>query len=140
VICRDSQGQVLHMSSQISPPCSPNVGEAWAALLACSIAASLSYRHFILKGDSEVVIHALNNSNSVRDWRISSVILDCLDSIPDASVWEAHKIKRSSNFCAHSIARWVATRSHSGSIPYSSISSLFPSPASGVDSLPLCLL
>jgi ribonuclease HI len=140
VICRDSQGQVLHMSSQISPPCTPNVGEARAALLACSVAASLSYSHFIIEGDSEVVIHALNNPNSVRDWRISSVILDCLDTIPEASVWEAQKIKRSSNFCAHSIACWAAARSHSGSIPYSSIPSLFLSPASGVDSLPLCVL
>jgi hypothetical protein len=52
-----------------------------------------------------VVIHALNNPNSVRDWRISFIILDCLDFIPDASVWEAKKIKRSFNFCAHSIAR-----------------------------------
>jgi hypothetical protein len=30
-VCRDSQGRVLHMSSQISSPCSPNVGEARAA-------------------------------------------------------------------------------------------------------------
>jgi hypothetical protein len=51
VICHDSQGQVLHMSSQISPSCSPNVGEARAAQLACSIADSLSYNHFILEGD-----------------------------------------------------------------------------------------
>jgi hypothetical protein len=49
VICHDSQGQVLHMSSQISPSCSPNVGEARAAQLACSIADSLSYNHFILE-------------------------------------------------------------------------------------------
>jgi ribonuclease HI len=117
VICRDSQGQVLHLSSQISPPCSPNVGEARAAQLACSVAAALSYNHFILEGDSEVVIHALNNPNSARDWRISSVILDCLDSIPDASVWEAKKIKRSSNFCAHSIARWAAARSILAAFP-----------------------
>jgi hypothetical protein len=77
------------MSSQISPSCSPNVGKARAAQMACSIAASLSYNQFILEGEPEVVVHALNNPNSVRDWRISSVILDSLDSIPDASVWEA---------------------------------------------------
>jgi hypothetical protein len=117
MVCRDSRGQVLHMSSQISPSCSPNVGEARAAQMACLVAASLSYNHFILEGDSEVVIHALNNPNSVRDWRISSIILDSIDSIPAASVWEAQKIKRSFNFCAHSIARWATARSHSGSIP-----------------------
>jgi hypothetical protein len=140
VVCCDSRGQILHMSSQISPACSPNVGEARVAQLACSIAASLSYNQFILEGDSEVVVHALNNPNSIRDWKISFVILDSLDSIPDASVWEAKKIKRSINFCAHSIARWAAARSHSGSIPFSSIPSLFSSPSSGEDPLPLCLL
>jgi hypothetical protein len=101
VVYRDSRGQVLHMSSQISPPCSPNVGEAQAAQLACSIASSLSYDKFILKGDSQVVVHALKNPNSIRDWRISFVILDSLYSIPFASVWEVRKIKRSINFCAH---------------------------------------
>ena len=40
VVCRDSLGRVLHLSSQISPPCSLNVGEAHAALLACSLASS----------------------------------------------------------------------------------------------------
>jgi hypothetical protein len=93
------------MSSQISPSYSPNVGKARVAQLACSIAASLSYNQFIHEGDSKVVVHALNNPNSIRDWKISSVILDSLDSIPDASVWEAKKIKISINFCAHSIAR-----------------------------------
>jgi hypothetical protein len=128
------------MSSQISPSCSPNVGEARAAQMACLVAASLSYNHFILEGDSEVVIHALNNPNSVRDWRISSVILDSIDSIPVASVWEALKIKRSFNFCAHFITRWTAVRSHYDNIPYSSLSYLFSSPVSGEDPIPVCLL
>jgi hypothetical protein len=129
------------MSSQISPPCSPNVGEARAAQLPCSLAASLSYDKFILGGDSEVVVHALKSPNSIRAWRISSIILDSLDSIPDASVWEAKKIKRSFNFRAHSVARWAAARSHFGSILFSCIPSLFSSsPFSGEDSLLLCLL
>ena len=59
VVCCDSLGWVLHLSSQISPLCSPNVGEAHAALLACSIASSLSFDKFILEGDSEVAVHAL---------------------------------------------------------------------------------
>ena len=91
------------MSSQISPPCFPNVGEAWAAQLACSIASSLSYDKFILEGDSKVVVHALKNPNSIRDWRISSIILDSLDSIPFTSVWEVRKIKRSSKFYTHTV-------------------------------------
>ena len=140
VVCRDSRGQVLHLSSQISLPCSPNVGEAWPAQLACFIASSLSYDMFILEGDSEVVVHALNNPNSVRDWRISSVILNSLDSIPFTSVWEVRKIKRSANFYGHSAARWAAARSHSDSISFSFIPSLFSSPSSGENPLFVCLL
>jgi hypothetical protein len=113
------------MFSKISPPSTPNVGEALAAQLACSLAAMFSFDHFILKGDSEVVIHALQNPNSIRDWRISTIILDILDSIPHSSVWEAKNIKRSVNFCAHSIARWAAAESHSDSILLSQHSHLF---------------
>jgi hypothetical protein len=128
------------LSSHISSPCSPNVGEARATLLACSIASFNSFDKFILEGDFEVVVHALQNPNSIRDWRISSVILDCLDTIPTTSVWEVRKVKISINFCAHFVTRWVATGSHSGSIPVSSIPSLFSSPSRGEDPLSACLL
>jgi hypothetical protein len=140
VVCCDSHGRVLHLSSQVSPPCTPNVGEAHAALLACSTARSLSFDKFILEGDSEVMVHALLNPNSIRDWRISSVILDCLDTIPNSSIWEVRKVKRSVNFCAHSVTCWAAAGSHSGSISLSSIPSLFPSTSSGDDHPSICLL
>ena len=74
------------MLSKISPPCTPNIGEALAAQLACSLATTFSFDHYILEGDSEVVIHALQNPNSIRDWRISYIILDILDSIPTSSI------------------------------------------------------
>ena len=138
-ICRDSKGQVLHMFSQISPPCSPNVGEALAAQLACSLATTFSIYHFILEGDSEVVVHALQNPNSIRDWRISSVILDILYSVPIAFVWEGRQIKRSVNLCVLSVVRWAAVGSHSN-ISTSFISFLFSSPTSGEDSHSVCLL
>ena len=73
------------MISQISP-CSFNVGEALAVQLAISLASFFHIDRFILECDSEVVIHALQNSNSIQDWRISSVILDSLDTIPSAFV------------------------------------------------------
>ena len=121
-------------------PCSLNVGEALVAQLACSLATTYSISHFIIEGDSKVVIHALQNPNSIRDWRISSIILDTLDSISIASLWEARKIQRSVNFCAHSIARWIAAGAYSGSIPTSSTLFLFSSPHSGGDSHDVCLL
>jgi hypothetical protein len=53
------------MFSQISLPCSPNVGEARAAQLAYALASTLSIDKFILEGDSEVVVYALQNPNSI---------------------------------------------------------------------------
>jgi hypothetical protein len=44
------------MVSQLSPPCHPNYGEALAAKLAVSLASSLQLDHFILEGDSQVVL------------------------------------------------------------------------------------
>jgi ribonuclease HI len=133
-------GRILHLSSNISPSCTPNVGEARAALLACSTAVSLSYDNFILEGDSEVVVLSLQHPNSVRDWRISSVILDCLDTILPSSSWEVRKVKRSANFCAHSVARWAAAGFHSGSIPISTFPSIISSTACGEDPFPVCFL
>jgi hypothetical protein len=128
MVCKDSLGRILHLSTNLSPSCTPNVGEARAALLACSIVASLSYDKFILEGDSEVVVLSLKHPNSVQDWRISSVILDCLDYIPPTSSWEVRKVKRSANFCVHSVAHWATVGFHSGSIPISSFPFIISSP------------
>jgi hypothetical protein len=127
VVCNDNKGHILHATSQISHSYSPNEGEALAAQLAISIAKSLKMDHFIIEGNSKVVINFLSNPNLIRDWRISSLILDSLDSISSASFWETRKISRSANFCTHSMARWAATGSYSGSIPLSSIPFVFSS-------------
>jgi hypothetical protein len=84
-----------------------------------------------------VVVLSLQHPNSVRDWTISSVILD---SIPPSSSWEVQKVKRSANFCAHSVARWVAAGFHSGSIPIFIFPSIISSTACGEDPFPVCLL
>jgi hypothetical protein len=123
-ICRNSSGHIVHSISQISLPCSPNEGEALATLLAISLANSLHLDRFIIEGDFELVIHALQNPNSI-------LILDSLDSIPSTSFWEARKISRSTNFCAHSVARWAAAKFHSGSVPSSSLSFILSSPSTG---------
>jgi hypothetical protein len=132
-MCCNSDGQIIHMSSQISPSCTPNIGEALAAQLAISLACSFSLDQFILEGDSAVVIQALNHPFSVLDWRISSIIFESLDSISSASSWEARKINRSTNFYAHSMARWAAAKSHFGNIPFSYSYPSSSSLASGID-------
>jgi hypothetical protein len=123
-ICRDDKGHILQAISQISISCSPNVGEAMAAQLAISLALSLKKDRFIIEGDSEVVVLSLKNPNFVRDWRISAIILNSLESIPSTSLWEVRNISRSANFCAHSMAHWAAAGSYSGSIPMSAFPTL----------------
>ena len=64
------------------------------------------------------------------------LFLNILDSIPISFVWEARNIKRSVNFCAHSVARWAAAESHSSNILTSSIPFLLSSLVQGDDSFP----
>jgi hypothetical protein len=95
-----------------------------AAQLAISLALTLKKDRFIIEGDSEVVVLSLKNPNFVRDWRISAIILNSLDSIPSTSLWEVRNILRSVNFCANSMARWAAAGSYSDSIPMSAFPTL----------------
>jgi hypothetical protein len=59
VVCRDSNGSILKAISRVSPPCTPNYGEAQRALLAASLAVSLNLSNFSIEGDSLIVILAL---------------------------------------------------------------------------------
>jgi hypothetical protein len=62
-VCRNSEGRILHMASQISSPCNPNYGEALVVKLTVSLATSLYLDHFILEGDLQVVISTLRHPN-----------------------------------------------------------------------------
>lgn len=85
--------------SKISRPCHPNYGEALATCLAGTMISSLNLNRFIIEGDSQIVILALQNSSLFQDWRISSLIFDFLDSIPTSSSWEVKKVNKNANFC-----------------------------------------
>ena len=85
VVCRNSEGQIIYLTSQISSSCSPNMGEALAAQLAISLTHSLLLDRFILEGDSIVVTQALKHTNSTFNWRISPINLESLDAIHFAS-------------------------------------------------------
>jgi ribonuclease HI len=65
-VCRNSKGNIIKAISQINPPCDPNYGEALAAQLAASLAASMKLKNFIIEGDSQVVITALQNPLSLK--------------------------------------------------------------------------
>lgn len=62
VVIRDSFGQVLaSLSEQITLPFSSDLVEAMAAPRAISFAAKLGFLRFILEGDSELIIKALQS-------------------------------------------------------------------------------
>lgn len=84
-ICGNSTRKIIYLSSLISSPCFANVGEALATQLAISLDCLLNFDRFILKGDSVMVIQALNQPSSDLDWRISPIILESLANIPSTS-------------------------------------------------------
>jgi hypothetical protein len=116
-VCRDSKGKIIKAIAQTNPSCEPTYGEALAAQLAASLAAGLKLTKFSLEGDSQIVINALTTPSITVDWHIESVIANALTLIPSSSLWEAKKIHRSANFCAHHVAYWAAARVFSGCIP-----------------------
>jgi hypothetical protein len=66
------------------------MGESLAANLATSLASSLNIKRFILEGDSQIVILALQQPNIAQDWWISSTIHKIIDYIPVDSLWLAY--------------------------------------------------
>ncbi|GLT68009.1 hypothetical protein SLA2020_402740 [Shorea laevis] len=73
-VCRNHHGNIIQIVTEISPPCSPNTGEAIAARLAFQLASSLHLNRVIFEGDSQVVISGLSNPVITQDWRIHSLI------------------------------------------------------------------
>jgi hypothetical protein len=80
------------------------MGEALAANLAVSLAISLNIQRFILEGDSQIVILALQEPEIAQDWRISLTIHHTIDSILVDSFLTARNVNISANFCAHYVA------------------------------------
>jgi hypothetical protein len=82
VVCRDCNGSILKAISQVSPPCTPNYGEAQGALLAASLAASLHLTNFSIEGDSLIVISALQFLAIITNWQIEKLIIDTSAFLP----------------------------------------------------------
>jgi hypothetical protein len=117
-VCRNSNGVILKILSQIRPSCSPAIGEALAAQLASELAISLQLYQVILKGDSSLVISALQNPSCVMDWQINFIIKDTISSFSAPPLWEARKINISANFYTYYAAYRAAARVFLDCIPY----------------------
>jgi hypothetical protein len=119
VVCWDHSGRILKASSQISPSCDLNYGEALVAQLTLSLAATLQLKNFTLESDSQIVIFALNFHAITFDWHIKHVIANSLSMFLASTFWEARKVKRRANFFTHHVTHWAAARGFSGCIPIS---------------------
>ena len=117
VVCKYHTGAIVKAVTQISPPCTPGYGKDQGALLAASLASQLKLSHFVIEGDSLIVISALLFLAIISDWHIEHLILDTLALLSPTSKWAAKKTNRSANFCAHHVATWAAARVYSGCIP-----------------------
>jgi hypothetical protein len=84
--------------------------------MAASLASSLHLTNCIIEGDSFIVISALQFSAIIQDWQIEKM-LETLALLPPSSKWEAKKINKSVNFCAHHVAYWAMVRVLSSCTP-----------------------
>ena len=104
-------------------------GEALAAKLAAELVSSMQLNKFILEGESSTVISALHNSAFRLDSPFDHVIKDTLLSFSDSSLWEARKIFKNENLCAHYMAYMAMAR-----VPRAAFPPFSPPPSS----IPIC--
>jgi hypothetical protein len=95
---------LIKIVSWINGPCFPTFGEALTVQLATSLTISLQIDCFILKGDSLIVIMALQNPLIIQDWIIYSLIANINDSIPASFAWKAWNTNFSDNYAT----KWAA--------------------------------
>ena len=104
VVIRDGLGQVLaSLSKQIQLPYSSDLIEAMAAARAISFAAELGFSRFILEGDSELIIKALQNKeDSLAPF---GHILAAVKTSTDVNCISFSHISRFGNSVAHNLAK-----------------------------------
>jgi hypothetical protein len=116
-VCRNTSGKIIKILTQIRPACSSAYGEALVALLASSLTVSLNLAHFVLEGDSAIVITALQDPFIILDWQLDHIICNIFSLIRVSSTWKARKVNRNENFCAHYVANRAAVGFVSNGIP-----------------------
>ena len=117
VVCRNSNGEIIKILTQVRPPCSPVYGEALATQLADVLANSLQLDQFILEGDSAIVILSLNDPTLSLYWHIEHVMYETLSNFQVFSHWEVRKINKSAKFCTHYAAYKAVAMVLPGCIP-----------------------
>lgn len=121
-------------------PSYPHLGKAKAAFPRVQAAHNKNMINIRLEGDSRRIILALRTSSNIQDWIAKGTIRDHTKLMSNNfDFWEAIKIHRSFNRCAHEITRWVASNNVIRSITLIVILPCLLDFHSGKDP-PLCLV
>jgi hypothetical protein len=96
------------------------LGEAQAALLAVHTVASCGVYSLILEGDALNVVLAIQQPQLFEGMDFSNVVSNISLYLESFYSWMAEKVSRSTNYRAHSLAKWTASCLVFGSIPIGS--------------------
>ena len=116
MVLSDSNGKIIHAVTKRLFTTDASIRKAQAALLASQIASSFEIYFLTLEGDAINIILAIQQPNFFLDWNFASVISNIRVNLLSLYSWKACKVFRNVNFCAHSLARWVASNLIFGSI------------------------
>lgn len=105
-VLRDKHGQVITaLSEQVNLPFSVDMIEAQAAARAISFALEIGCSSFILKGDSETVIKALDREE--ESFSPYGHILTAAKSLTDSTGISFSHVHRMGNFVVHNLAQHI---------------------------------
>lgn len=106
VVSRDSTREVIEIWTERNLTTTPVIAEALAAKLAFKMAEHLNHPYISLVGDFQLIIFSIYKEE--RIWQIESISNDIVASLESQSRsgWKFHKIDRSQNWLAHSVAQW----------------------------------
>jgi hypothetical protein len=113
----DEFGNIIAVASKKLVSTDMMQEEAVAALLAVCLAAFSGCDHLLLEGDALLVVLAINNPPLLSSWCFAHCISDISLILSSLHSWNAVKVHRCSNFCAHALAQWAASNHVFESIP-----------------------
>ena len=91
--------------------------KASTALLGFRLATSSGFNNLMLEEDALLVILAMNKLHIFAIWQFAPIVLDLRLELSSFQSWNALKVSRHANFCAHVLAKWAATHLVFDSIP-----------------------
>lgn len=105
-VLSNSSGDIIAGSTKNIISTEVNKGEALAdLLLVVDLAIQEGCNNVILKGDSFVIILAINQFHLLADWDFSPIIANIHLKLQHFQDWSASKVRRGDNSRAHHLAK-----------------------------------